>query len=44
MSTYAVNFNNEDDKVHIKITTYDKSVDDVGRHKYSVAGTLELAP
>jgi hypothetical protein len=44
LSTYAVNFDNEGDKVHIKITTYDKSVDDVSRHKYSVAGTLELAP
>jgi hypothetical protein len=44
LSTYAVNFDNEGDKVHVKITTYDKSVDDVKRHKYSVAGTLELTP
>ena len=44
LSTYAVNFSNEGDKVHVKITTYDKDVDDVKKHKYSVAGTLELAP
>jgi hypothetical protein len=44
LSTYAVNFDNQGDKVHLKITTYDKGVDDVGRHKYSVAGTLELTP
>lgn len=44
LSTYAVSFENQGEKVHLKITTYDKSVEDVGRHKYSVAGTLELAP
>lgn len=44
LSTYAVNFENQGEKVHVKITTYDKGVDDVKKHKYSVAGTLELAP
>jgi hypothetical protein len=44
LSTYAVNFSLVGDKIHLKITTYDKGVDSVQRHKYSVAGTLELAP
>jgi len=44
LSTYAVNFEPQGDKVHLKITTYDKTVESVTKHKYSVAGTLELAP
>jgi hypothetical protein len=44
LSTYAVNFDREAGKLHVKITTYDKSVADVGRHKYYVAGTLEVTP
>lgn len=43
LSTYAVNVEPYDDNnVHVKITTYDKSIADVTKHKYSVAGTLQL--
>ncbi len=43
LSTYAVNFdNNTSGQLHLKITTYDKGVPDVSKHKYSVAGTLQV--
>jgi hypothetical protein len=43
LSTYAVNFDRESDSFHIKVTTYDVNVPDVSKHKYSVAGTLEIS-
>lgn len=42
MSTYAVNFDQASGQLHLKITTYDKQVSNVARHKYSVAGTLQV--
>jgi hypothetical protein len=41
ISTYAVNFD-QAGGLHVKITTYDKSVPDVSKHKYTVAGTLTV--
>ena len=40
MSTYASSVIPENGKLHVKITTYDKTVNDVSQHKYSVAGTV----
>jgi len=42
MSTYAVNFDQSNGQLHLKITTYDKQVSNVSGHKYSVAGTLQI--
>jgi hypothetical protein len=43
LSTYAANFDQTNGQLHLKITTYDKSVAKVSQHKYSVAGTLQIA-
>jgi hypothetical protein len=40
LSTYAVSFDHADGKLHLRVTTYDRKVNDVHDHKYTVTGTL----
>ncbi|WP_140977806.1 hypothetical protein [Bradyrhizobium guangdongense] len=42
LSTYAVNYSKDNGKLLVKITTYDKSVKDVSKFKYTVTGTLAV--